>query len=188
MIEYETVPVTASLHLHDHRVEDRGPWSLRIGKQSQPPAVVEWTQPKVLISLEQPPGDNNFTMIWVLYLRGGRRKPPVVRSVTFHNARQYLRRDGTREIRVKSRYALFPNCIPIGVYGGTCYHDPDGGLALYTFQAMTQKREPEESKPKLILTPGDEEYHGTLRDAARTLEGTVRLGEGTDEAGGLRGG
>lgn len=183
-MSYKTVPVTASLHPHDHRAKDHGPWSLRIAPKSQPNAVEEWDKYKVLLCMEQPPGD--IILIWVLYLRSGRRKPDLIRGCQFHHARHYVRSDGTKEVRVKSRYgSSFPRPVPIGVYSGTCMYDPDGGMAVYTFQARTLTKEPEESKPKVILTPGDEEFHGTLKEAARTLEGTHGLGRGTDEAGGV---
>jgi len=185
-MEYKTEAVSAHLWPHDHRSKTGGPWTLHIGVKYQPDTVKKWESRRVYFSMDQPEQDTNFTMMWVMYLRGGRAKPDLVRGLTFHNARQYSRKTGAREIRIRGRYGnSFPHPVPLGVYTGTCMYDPDGGMAVYTFQAVTLKKEPEKSEPKLILTPGDEEFHGTLAEASRTLGRKDGLGRGGTETGGV---
>jgi len=186
--EHKTMQITGSVHPHGQRDQTTGPFDLRIGMAAQP-AVLHGKDPKtVLLCLEQPNEEkDNFTLLKVLYLRTGTRKPSFVAGCTFHNARQY-RRGGTIAVRIKKRLCLsFPSPLPIGRYTGTCMYDEDrGSFVLFTLQAMTLVKEPEPVKPKTIITPGDPEYANTLRDAKRKLHGADGVDRGGTDAGGLR--
>lgn len=192
-IEYKTIGASGSVHPHGHTDQNTGPFSLRIGIQSQPAMLHKGrgqNPPHVLIHVEQPNADkDNFTLIYVLYLSTGTRKPPLVMDYKFHRAKQY-RRSGTIEVRIKKRLCdSFPSPLPVGRYQGTCVYDPKGTSVLFTLQARTlTKKEPEPAKPKLILTPGDEGFNESLRDTARTLRRTYGVEWGRPDASGLRNG
>lgn len=181
--EHKTTQITGSVHPHGHKDQNVGPFDLRIGINCQPAALYGKGQnPKtVLLCVEQPNERDNFTLIKLLYLRTGTRKPSFVAGCKFHNARQY-RRGGTIEVRIKKRYCdSFPSPLPVGRYTGTCMYDEAGSFVLFILQAMTLVKEPEPSKPKTIITPGDPEYGLTLRDVKRTLHGAYGVdGRGTD--------
>ena len=175
--EHNTIACKASLHLHGHQQEHEGPWSLRIGVKSQPIVVRDWEAKQVLLSIEQPNREDNFTLIRVMYLKSGRKKPSFVAGCKFHRARWHRRSDEVIEVRLKRKLGnSFQHPVPIGKYEGSCMYDVDGGFAVFTLQALTLRKEPEPSKPKTIITPGDKEYGLTLRDAKRALSRTDGMG------------
>ncbi len=169
--EHNTVACTGSLHLHDHGRNPEGPWSLRIGVVSQPGVVRDWhTKQYVLLNIEQPNEEDNFTLIRVVYLKSGQKKPSFVSGCKFHRARWHRKGDKVIEVRLRKRLDnSFPHPLPIGKYVGSCMYDVSGGFAVFTLQAMTLCKEAEPSKPKTIIIPGDTEYGLTLRDAKRSL-------------------
>ena len=71
--EHNTIACTGSLHPHGHMQQNEGPWSLRIGTRSQPMVVRDWEGKQVLLSIEQPNEKDNFTLIQVMFLKGGQR-------------------------------------------------------------------------------------------------------------------
>ena len=88
----------------------------------------------------------------------------------FHKVRWYRRSDEVIETRLKRRLGnSLPHPVPIGKYEGSCMYNVDGEFAVFTLQAMTLRKEPEPSKPKTIITPGDAEYGLALRDAKKSL-------------------
>lgn len=168
--EFNTIACTASLHLHGHRYEHEGPWSLRIGVRGQPDIVNNWDSKTILLSIEQPNKEDNFTLIRAMFLRSGRTKPSIVRGCTFHRVRWYRRPDDVIDIRLKRKLGkLVPHPIPIGKYDGSCFYDAAGGFTVFNLQAMTLHQDVKPSTPKTIITPGDQDYNVTLRDAKRTL-------------------
>ena len=168
--EHETMACQGSLHPHGHQREHEGPWSLRIGVKSQPSIVRGWRFDGALVAIEQTREDTNFTLIWVLFLKGGQRKPSFVPIVPFRKARWYRKSSEMIEVRLKRKWSSsFPHPLPIGKYNGSCMYDASGRFAVFTLQAMTLRKEPGPSEPKVIITPGDKEYGLTLRDAKRTL-------------------
>jgi len=169
--KYDTMKVSGRLHPHGHRQKMEGPWSFQIGRRSQPVFIQSWETQDVLISMHQPSETENLTILYVLYLRNGVRKPSFASGVTFHRAREYRRPGGDIEVRVKKRYGnLFQHPLPIGRYQGTCIYSNDSRtFGFYTFQASTLKVEPKPATPKVIITPGDEGFHESLRNAKRTL-------------------
>lgn len=176
MTEFNTIACTASLHPHGHTQENEGPWSLRIGIQSQPMPVRRDTK-QALLSIEQPNKDDNFTLLRVMFLKSGQRKPSCVGECTFHRARHYRRPGGVVEVRIKKRLGdSFPHPLPIGKYTGSCMYDADGGFAVFNLQARTLRKEAEPSQPRTIITPGDVAYNVALRDAKRTLSRVDGLG------------
>jgi hypothetical protein len=187
--DYNTIAARGALHPHGHTQKNEGPWSLRIGVKSQPTVIRDWKAKQVLLSIEQPNEGDNLTLICVLYLRSGTKKPSLTAGLTFHRARQYRRPNEVIEVRVKRRYgSSFPHPVPVGKYTGACIYDVDGGFGVFTFQTMTLKKEPGPQKPKTIITPGDAEYGQSLADIKRAFPGVDGLGRGGVDAGGLRDG
>jgi hypothetical protein len=179
---------SASLQLQGHTRETEGPWNLRIAPKFQPPIIQGWTAKQVFLSMEQPNKDDNFTLIRVLYLRGV-KKPSLVAGLTFRRARWRRRPQGGVEVRIKKRYGnSFPHPLPLGRYTGTCMYDMEEGFGVFTFQAITLRREPKPQEPKVIITPGDRGFNESLRNAKRTLSRTHGLGGRGANAGGLRNG
>jgi hypothetical protein len=151
--------------------------------------VRDWEGKQVLLNIEQPHDEDNFTLIRVMFLKGGQKTPSFVAGVKFNRVRWYRRSDEVIETRLKRKLGnSFQHPVPIGKYEGSCMYDADGGFAVFTLQAMTLRKEPEPSKPKTIITPGDAEYGLTLRDAERAVQGTDGVGGGGVDAGGLRDG
>lgn len=168
--EHNTVAITGRVHPHGHRDKDTGPFDLRIGIKSQPEVLQKWNPKMVLLSVEQPHDQDNFTLIRVLYLQGGATKPPIVSGCTFHRARQSRRRGNEIQVQIKRRYCnSFPHPLPTCRYVGTCMYDVDGKFVVLSLQAVSLRKEPEPQKPKTILTPGDREYDLTLSDAQKSL-------------------
>ena len=168
--DFNTIACTGSLHPHGHTQENEGPWSLRVGVRGQPMVIRDWENRTILVSIEQPNKEDNFTLIRVMFLRRGRMKPSIVTGCAFHKARWRRRPDDVVEIRLKKRLGRsLPHPVPVGKYDGSCMYDADGGFAVFNLQAMTLRKEAEPSEPKTIITPGDSKYNVTLRDAARTL-------------------
>ncbi len=183
--EHNTITVNASLHPCGHRYEHEGPWSLRVGVRSQPTIIHNWKAKQVLLSIEQPNTKDNFTLIRVMYLKSGQKKPSFVAGCKFHRVRWRRRRDEVIEVKLKKKMGNpFPHPMPVGKYDGSCMYDVGGGFAVFVLQAMTLRKEPELSKPKIIITPGDTEYGSTLRNAARSLSRTDGVeGRGVNAGG-----
>lgn len=194
---FETMAAKGNLHPQGHTSKVEGPWDLRIGDKSQNGVVRCWwilscaKSRHVLLAVDQPRAGSNFTLIYVLYLRSGTKKPSLITGLTFHKAREYRLATGVIKVRIKRRYGhSFPCPLPIGRYTGSCIYDVEGGFAVFTLQAGTIRdfKEPEPLKPKTIITPGDAEHGQSLADIKRAFPGTDGLeGRGTD-AGGLRNG
>ena len=174
------IQVRGSVKPHRHTDKMCGPHLFMLGKQSQPPLVAKW-KGKVLLCIEQPNDDDNFSLLRILFLRPGISKP----KYKFHRASFHRKKDGTAAIYIKKRYTdTLAHPLPVGPYLGTCV--TRDGVANYTFQATTLGRAPEPSKPKTIITPGDVEYDLTLANTKRTLSRADGLGGGGANAGGLR--
>ena len=172
--------VRGSVKPHQHTDKMCGPHLFMLGKQSQPPIVTKW-KGKVLVGIEQPYEDNNFSLIRILFLCPGIAKP----DYQYHKAAFNRKKDGTVAIYLKKRYTdTLPHPLPVGPYIGTCIIGD--GVANYTFQASTLTKMAEPSKPKTIITPGDVDYDLTLARAAKTLSRTDGMGGGAVDAGGLR--
>lgn len=187
--EHNTIACNANLHPHKHRLQGQGPWNLRIGVRSQPTVIREWKSKKVYVSMEQTEEDTNFTIIRVMFLKGGHKKPSFVAGCDFKVARVYRRSDEVIEVRLKNRYTnSFPHPLPLGKYDGSCMYEADGGFAVFTLQAMTLRKEPKPPESKIIITPGDAEYGVTLRDAKKSFLRTDGMEGGGTNAGGLRDG
>lgn len=175
--EHNTIAISGAVHPHGHTSKDVGPFSLRVGMRSQPEVLQKWTTKTVLFSIEQPNDQDNFTLIRVLYLRGGTKKPSFVSGCTFHKVKQYRRPSKEIEVRIKKRYCdALNHPLPTGRYTGTCMYDVDGSFAVLNLQAVSLHKEPEPQKPKTILVPGDKEYDVTVRDAKRALRRVDGLG------------
>ena len=184
---FNTITCTASLHPHGHKQQHEGPWSLRVGVKGQPMVVRDWEGTTVLLSVEQPNKEDNFTLIRVMFLRSGRTKPSLVAGSPFHRAKWYRRPGDVIEMRLKRKLGnSFSHPVPIGKYDGSCMYDADGGFAVFNLQAVTLRTEAKPSEPKTIITPGDENYNVTLRDAQRALSRADELGGRGANAGGLR--
>ncbi len=93
LTEHNTIAVSGSLHPHGHTSQHDGPWSLRIGIRSQPKVVHDWKGKQALLAIEQPNEQDNFTLIRVMLLKSGRRKPSFVAGCRFHRARWCRRSD-----------------------------------------------------------------------------------------------
>lgn len=168
--EHNTLACSGSLQPRGHTQDHVGPFELRVGCTFQPPIVEGWTAKHVLLAIEQPNEEDNFTLLRILLLRSGTKKPSFVSGCKFHNAKVYRRKDRMVEVRIKKRYTdSFPHPLPIGKYTGSCMYDVEGRFAFYTLQAMSHRKQPEAQKPKTIITPGDVEYDLTLKNAKRTL-------------------
>lgn len=175
--EHNTMACRGSLQPRGHTQDHVGPFELRIGSTFQTLIVERWTAKHVLLAIEQPNEEDNFTLLRVLFLRSGTMKPSFVAGCKFRNAKVYRRKDGMVEVRIKKRYTdSFPHPFPTGKYTGSCMYDVEGRFAFYTLQAMSHRRQPEARKPKTIITPGDTEYDLTLAHAKRTL----RRSDGVD--------
>ncbi len=175
--QFNTITCTASLHSHGHAQAHEGPWSMRVGVKGQPMVVRDWEGTTVLLSVEQPNKEDNFTLIRIMFLRSGRQKPSLVTGTVFHRAKWYRRPGDVIEMRLKRKLGKsFKHPVPIGKYDGTCMYDVDGGFAVFNLQATTLRTEAKPSEPKVIITPGDENYNVTLRDAKRALSRTDELG------------
>ena len=81
--EHNTIACNGSLHPHGHQDKYQGPWSLRIGTRSQPMVVRDWEGKQVLLNIEQPNEQDNFTLIRVMFLKGGQKTPSFVAGLTF---------------------------------------------------------------------------------------------------------
>lgn len=189
VMEHNTIVCKASLHPHGHQQQHEGPWSLRIGVKSQPMVVHDWEAKRVLLNIEQPNEEDNFTLIRVMFLKSGRKKPSFVAGCKFHRARWYRRSDEVIEVRLKRRLgSSFQHPVPVGKYEGSCMYEADGGFAVFTLQAKTLRRAPKPPMPKTIITPGDAEYGVALRDAAKSLSRTYGVEGGRADTSGLRDG
>jgi hypothetical protein len=194
--EHNTIACRGDVRPEGHRENVSGPWYLRIGTRSQPDIVKRWTTKsgdpdftQVYFCFEQTNKEDNFTLIRVMFLRGGTKKPSFVAGCTFHRTRIRKRPEEIIELRIKRRYgSSLPHPIPIGRYTGSCMYDVDGGFAVFTLQAVTLRAEPKPPEPKTIITPGDAEYDVTFRDAQKTLSRVDGLGGRGANAGGLRDG
>ena len=185
--EHNTIACTGSLHPHRHKDQCEGPWFLRIGIRSQPMVVRDWKSRQVLLGIEQPNEQDNFTLIRVMFLKTGLKTPSFVAGVKFQRARWHRKGNEVIETRLKRKLGnSLPHPVPIGKYTGSCMYDGGGGFAVFTLQARTLRMEPEPSQPKTIITPGDAEYGFTLRDAERALQGTDGVGGGRVSTGRLR--
>lgn len=179
-----TMACKGSLHPHGHTKEHEGPWSLRIGVKSQPVVIRDWKSKTVLLSIQQPNKEDNFTLIRVMYLKSGTRKPTVVSGCKFHRARWCLKNDGTLEVKLKKKFGnslLHP--VPIGKYDGWCAYDTNNTFVVFAFQAVTLKTAPESSS--VILTPGDTEYGVTLKNAEKSFSRNDGVDRGGVDAGGF---
>ncbi len=187
--EYNTIAISGSVHPHGHTDKNTGPFSLRVGIKSQPQVLQYWESSHVYLSIEQPNETDNFTLLRVLYLRSGTKKPSLVAGCVFHRAKWYRRPKGLIEVRIKKRYCnVLTHPLPSCQYSGTCMYDVGGGFVVLTLQAVSLNKEPEPQKPKIILTPGDEGFNESLANAKRTFSGTDGLAGGGANAGGLRDG
>lgn len=173
MSEYETEVVKASVQPHDHRGTG-GPHDIQIGVRAQCPLMKWWKKgTPVLLEMEQLYPENNFTLIRVLFLKSGAKKPwflerPFKR--VFKRASLRRRYEGDLRVSIKARYSkALDHPLPVGGYVGTVKYDAEETFALLCLQAMTLRKEPEASKPKLIITPDDPRYHESLRRAKKTL-------------------
>lgn len=148
-----------------------GPHDMRIAFKNQIAIVQSWPSKRsVLFSIDQPNEDDNFTLLRVLFLRSGTRTPESVRGVTFKNARQYGKKEGGLKVSIKTRYSsLLLHPLPTGPYQGTVVYDEDNSFALITVQAMTLKKEPEPSKPKIIVTPDDPRFYESTATVKRII-------------------
>lgn len=185
--EHNTIAISGAVHPHGHTSKDVGPFSLRVGIKSQPDVLREWATSKVLLCIEQPNDRDNFTIIRVLYLRGGVKKPSFVSGCVFHRVKQYRRPGEEIEVRIRKRYCdslLHP--LPTNRYTGTCMYDVDGGFVVLTLQAVSLRKGPEPQEPKTILTSGDKEYGVTLRDIKRAVPRIDGMGGRGVDASGLR--
>lgn len=174
--EHNTIAIHGSVHPHGHTVENAGPFSLRVGIKSQPDVVRYWDTKHVLVALTQEHEEDNFTLVHVLYLRSGTKKPSFVSGITFHKAKYYRRPDEVVEVRIKKRYAdVLPHPVPVGKYTGSCMYDVGGAFAVLTLQAVTLTVEPKPQTPKVIITPGDVKYGQSLAEIKKAFPGANGL-------------
>lgn len=139
----ETMKCTASVWPHRHTNELTGPLDVRISYRNQPPMVrFRLMKYSIHASLEQPDERTNLTIIKLFFNPGLQSRKQVV-------ATAFSRRD--KSVKVYLRYRLtkkMEHPIPRGRWEGTCNYDDT--QCVYTFQAMTMKVQPEESR---IIVP-----------------------------------
>jgi len=187
--DHNTMVISGRLHPRGHQLPGIGPFTLRVGRRGQPDIVSNWGAKFVLLGIEQPNEDDNFTLIRVLFLLPGRRTPWVAKGMPMKRARVYHRKTGELEVRIRKRFSdKQTHPLPTGQYTGSCIHDVEGGFAVFTLQAISLRKEPETQKPKTIITPGDSTFNVTLAEAQRTLSRFDGMAGGGTNAGGLRDG
>lgn len=170
MSEYKAISVRASVQPHDHRGTG-GPHDIQIGVRAQSSLMRRWKKgTPVLLDIFQMNEDNNFTLLRVLFLKPGAKKPRHLKG-PYKRAFQRRRKRGDLRVSIKARYSQkLDHPLPVGGYGGTVTYDEEGTFALLSLQAVTlRKKEPEASRPKIIITPGDPCFHESLRRAEKTL-------------------
>lgn len=144
----------ASVHPHRHTNETGGPLDLKIGLRSQPPTVQCWTKGRAIrIRLEQPDERTNLTIMRIAFdLKDPRRDgvEKFMETQKWYNINQYrIRKTGSLTCYLKARITWsVDHPIPTGRYEGTC--EWTDTWCLFTFQAMTMKVQPEESR---IIVP-----------------------------------
>ena len=169
-MDYNTIAVRGRIHPFRHTNEHSGPYVLRIGTRSQVDFVKGWAGKTVFILISQPNEEDNFSLVQVLYLKGGARRPAFIEGDycrTLHK-----RMAGTGEIYVRIRKRLsnsFPHPLPTGKYIGQCRYDAEGTFALISLQARSLRKASERSELKIIMTPGDSGFDDTVRDIKKSI-------------------
>ncbi|KKK49313.1 hypothetical protein LCGC14_3136320 [marine sediment metagenome] len=144
----------ASVHPHRHTNETGGPLDLKIGLRSQPPTVQCWTKGRAIrIRLEQPDDRTNLTIIQLAFdLKDPRRDgvEKFMETQKWYNINQYrIKKSNSLTCYLKTRITkTMQHPIPRGRWEGTCVYDYR--QCTFTFQAMTMKVQPEESR---IIVP-----------------------------------
>jgi len=168
--DYQTDLIQANVWPHDGK-GPHGPHDIRISFKTVPSIVEEWAKGRpVGLSVDQPNDDDNFTLFRVLFRKGGTPSPSMVTGVSFRNCKCYKKGGKKLKVSVKVRYTnSLPHPVPTGPYQGTVLYDSNDTFALLTMQAGTLRKEPEPSKPKIIVTPEDPGFHESLSRIKRII-------------------
>ncbi len=170
VIDYSAETISGNVWPHSGK-RLQGPYDLRVGLRSQPPIVRTWGKREpVLLHIEQPNEEDNFTLIHVMFLKPGAPTPSFVKGLRFRKASHHRNGDKGLVIGIKIRYTnSLPHPVPTGRYPGNLVYDTAGRFAVLTLQAGTLRKAPEPAKPRTIIQPGDPEYYESLENAKRTL-------------------
>lgn len=170
VIDYQTEVVRGNVW-PEHGPGPHGPHIVRFGVRMQPPIIKGWVKGRpVSFSIEQPNEEDNFTMIRLLFLKGGTSIPSAAKGIKFKNLSQFRNKGGGMRVRIKVRYTnSLPHPVPTGTYIGSMFYDLDNTFAFLTLQAGTLRKEPEPSKPKVIITPGDIGFNESIAAAKRIV-------------------
>jgi hypothetical protein len=187
--DYQTKEVRCHVHPAGHEHRDSGPHYVYVGFWAKYGLFEDWPHKRdVLVALEQTdPEKTNFTLMYIMALKRGVRKPALVSGLKFQKAswnvtkrRGDLRkgeRSGASRVYLKSRLSkVLPHPIPVGQYTGLCIWEDDhvgkGRWALLTLQAANLKKvaPPEPPREKTLVLPGDDEFDLTLAAAKKSLQ------------------
>lgn len=179
--DYNTTAIAGRIHPHDHKHSEFGPYDLFIGERNLPEFLHDWpssANSRPTVYIEQPNENDNFTLVKVLFLKSGVKKPWPVAGLTMKRTRFYRKKKGLKVTIRKRLTDAIPHPLPTGKYTGNCVYDVEGRFAAFTFQAVTLRKQPEPQKPKTIVTPGDKAYGDTLANLKKAFPDNDGLGRG----------
>lgn len=135
-----------------------------LASRDQKGFVKIWERKTIRVAFEQPQGESNFTLLYLLFALRKAKLPEGVTSLGWKNTRvcrlKTAHQAGTLYVTLKGRYIrTLQHPLPLGRWQGLCVVDDDRKVVLYTLQNMTHQVAAQESPSKsLIIQPGDAEF------------------------------
>lgn len=155
-MDNDTVTVFANVWPKGHSYAQGGPVDIRLGKTRHPDIVKSWGTAPVVMAIEQPQEDSNFTLILILFQKPGTPREERLAHLTWHRVTPKFKR-GVLSCYVKARYAnQLRHPMPIGKWLGTVVSAKN--FALYTIQHETLQKKVQTEEKRTIVVPGDPDF------------------------------